>query len=48
MSNVQFFQKVTGLMAMGKITKQQHDWLNKQRNSKDIQEIIDMFGGHLI
>ena len=33
-------------MVTGKITKDQHDWLNKQRNDKDIQTIIDIFGGH--
>ena len=48
MSDKDFFSNITKLLAKGTINKTQHDWLNKQRNSKDIQEIIDMFGGHLV
>lgn len=48
MSDKQFFSNITRLLAKGTINKTQHDWLNKQRNSRDIQEIIDMFGGHLV
>lgn len=48
MNDREFFSNITRLLAKGTINKTQHDWLNKQRNSKDIQEIIDMFGGHLV
>lgn len=48
MGSIEFFQKITGLMVKGVITKTQHDWLIAQRNSKDIQQIIDIFGGHIV
>jgi hypothetical protein len=46
MTDIQFFQAITRLLSRGTLTKEQHDWLNKQRTDKDIQQIIDIFGGH--
>lgn len=48
MGSIEFFQKITGLMVKGVINKTQHDWLIAQRNGQDIQQIIDIFGGHEI
>lgn len=48
MSDKDFFSNITRQLAKGSISKEQHDWLNKQRYDKDVQEVLEIFGGQLL
>jgi len=49
MSDMVFWKTVTQAMVKGRITPQQHEWLDKQRTTQDLtqQEIdaLNIFGG---
>ena len=52
MTDMEFWKTVTQSMVKGRITPQQHEYLNKQRQIHDItpqeQDLLEVFGGKLL
>lgn len=52
MSDREFFSSITRLLTKGTLNKTQHDWLDKQRHSTDLDDYtlqaLDTFGGTII
>lgn len=52
MNSKEFFFNITGLYMRGKITKVQHDWLQRQRTGKGLDQLtlsaIDIFNGQIV